>query len=212
MLLLSFAVIIAGYLFGLLISPLFEKKKIYRSIYIFSFTFANFAFMGYPIMGAVFGQDSLLTLTLFNIPLYLIVNVLGLYIFTDKNAEGQGSKQKWLTQLKVVLNPVTICIFIGILLSFLHFQYPPLVSEVIDMATVCITPLSMLLTGFLLGGAFLARNALRSQKLYCFPDTPCRHTSRAIGGFIPVWTARLYAGGSCHGFRHAGCCQRCSAV
>lgn len=173
-LLLSCAVIFASYLFGLLVSRLFEKKRIFRSIYIFSFTFSNFAFMGYPIMSAVFGQDCLLTLTLFNIPLYLIVNVLGLYIFTDKNSAGQNGKQKLLSQLKVIFNPVTICIFIGIALSFLHFGYPPLVSEVIDLATVCVTPLSMLLTGFLLGGSSL-------REMLCVPKSYIASLIRLIG-------------------------------
>ena len=99
-LLLSCAVIVFSYLFGLLASHLFEKKRIFRSIYIFSFTFSNFAFMGYPIMSAVFGQDAMLTLTLYNIPLYLIVNVLGLYIFTEKSTDRQNRKQKLLSQSK----------------------------------------------------------------------------------------------------------------
>ncbi len=178
-LLLSCAVIVFSYLFGLLASHLFEKKRIFRSIYIFSFTFSNFAFMGYPIMSAVFGQDAMLTLTLYNIPLYLIVNVLGLYIFTEKSTDRQNRKQKLLSQLKVVLNPVTICILIGILLSFLHYQYPPLISEVIDMATVCVTPLSMLLTGFLLGGASL-------REMLCVPKSYIASLIRLVGMPIVV--------------------------
>ncbi len=173
-LLLSCAVIVLSYLFGLFASKWFEKKRIFQSIYIFSFTFSNFAFMGYPIMSAVFGQESMLTLTLFNIPLYLVVNVLGLYIFAEKNSSSQDRKQKLLAQIKVVVNPVTICILIGIAVSFLHITYPPFLSEVIDMATVCVTPLSMLLTGFLLGGASL-------REMLCVPKSYLASLIRLIG-------------------------------
>lgn len=164
MLLLSCAVIVFGYVFGILASHLFEKKKLFRNIYIFSFTFSNFAFMGYPIMNAVFGQEIMLPLTLYNIPLYLVVNVLGLYIFTEKSSKKSESVQSRLAQLKVICNPVTVCIIIGIVLSFLHIQYPAPINEIIDMASVCVTPLSMLLTGFLLGNASL-------REMLCVPKS-----------------------------------------
>lgn len=164
MILLSCGVIVFGYVLGLLLSPLFEKNKAFRNIYIFSFTFSNFGFMGYPIMEAVFGQEVLLPLTLYNIPLYLIVNILGLYIFMGKADEKQPLKQKLISDLKIMFNPVTVCIFIGIVLSFLPVQYPAMLSEAIDMASVCVTPLSMLLIGCLLGNASL-------REMLCVPKS-----------------------------------------
>ena len=112
--------------------------------YLFAFMFPNFGFMAYPVLMAVYGEAILLNWTLFTIPYYIMSNVWGIFILRPKTE----SKIDW----KLAFNPIVGGIIVGMILALCGLRPPEFIDDVIYMLGECVTPLSMMLAGFVLGG------------------------------------------------------------
>ena len=76
-----YAILIFSVLFFLIVPaiskvvvPLFGIKKERQDVYRFMFIFANTGFIGYPVMGTLFGQTGIFYMALFN----MVFNIVGL--------------------------------------------------------------------------------------------------------------------------------------
>ncbi len=112
---------------GYLSSKVFRMEKITSSIHILHTAFGNVAFLGFPLMNALFpGGQALFYATLFYLASNFIMWTIGVNILHQSSA--LTFKQKF----RNLMNINTIAFFAGILLMLLRIQLP----EVID------TPLS----------------------------------------------------------------------
>jgi len=119
------------------------KDKGFLNVLAFSLVFSNFGFMGQPMVEAVYGSDALLTWALFTISYYALVNIIGMYILAP-----QGQKMN----AKLIFNPNTVGVIIGIILALFRIPIPTVVMDLLNMCGNCVVPLSMILIGFVLAG------------------------------------------------------------
>ncbi|MBQ5842795.1 MAG: AEC family transporter, partial [Clostridia bacterium] len=69
--------------------------------------------------------------------------------------------------LKRLLNPITIAIVLGMICGMTSVKIPDVISSVTSMASACVGPLSMLLTGITLA-AFSLKELFKNKQAYIF--------------------------------------------
>ena len=133
-----------------------DEKKIHQ----YACTFSNCAFVGYPILNALFGE-----LGLFYGAFYVIVYNLGVWSYgVALMARGKGVK---ISLRKMLLNLGTIPCAIGLGIYIARIPLPDFLLSLMDnMAGLC-TPLSLIVTGSLVA-AMPLRRLFTNPKLYYF--------------------------------------------
>lgn len=114
-------------------------------IYQFAIVFSNAGFMGYPVLNAVLGKESIFYASIFNLPFNLLIMTLGVFLLT------QGRSNHTIS-IQAFINPVIISIVIGLILFLLNVQLPALFNEPLKLLGDVTTPLSMLAIGSMLCG------------------------------------------------------------
>ncbi len=138
----SFCILIISCILALLIAKILDRGGSKKGVYTFTIAFPNFAFMGIPIIEAVYGSEGLTTLILFILPYYLLVNVIGDIIIRDEK----------LPRLGTLFSPITFSIVLGFVLVYARVPIPQIAVEQARVIYLSVTPLSMMLTGFVLAG------------------------------------------------------------
>jgi len=129
-------------------TPFDEGKK---GIYRFALMFSNVGFMGFPLMEALWGRDSVFLGALFNVNFNLFVFSVGIWVLTRHRGKSQ------VPWKEILLNPPLLATLLGFGLFLTSTALPPLVYKVTDTLGSLTTPLSMILVGSL-----LAQSSLRS--------------------------------------------------
>lgn len=111
-----------------------------RGIFKFACSFSNAAYMGFPLIRALFGNEGIMYagayVTVFNILLWTI----GCVFFSDKL-----SLKKLINNLLTC--PPIIAVVAGLIISFCNVPVVDVLSEPIGMVGAMTTPLSMIITG-----------------------------------------------------------------
>lgn len=124
-----------------------ERKGIYRFIVMFS----NVGFMGFPLMEALWGRDSVFLGALFNINFNLFCFSVGIWLLTKHRRRGGFSLKE------IAGNPALWATVAGLILFLFSLTLPPVVYRLVDSLGSLTTPLSMILVGSL-----LAQSSLRT--------------------------------------------------
>ena len=141
------------------LSYIFSKDKDKRNIFRYTFTFPNSGYFGYPVMEAVFGLAMKAKFSFFCIPFGIVTNSYGMYILTknyasDKDKLEENSLEKKSIKKKhnmaFLYSPVMIATYLGIAVGLMPFEMPEFVNSVIGVASDCMSPIAMLLTGMVL--------------------------------------------------------------
>jgi predicted permease len=144
------------------LSCLFVRKKSYkRSIYQYALTFANCGFMGNAIIMAVMpGTEGLFKYLLFTLPLSVGIYSWGLYILIPRHSNDGGF-------LKRFFNPSIIAMLVGIVLGLTGTSkyIPSFLVQIVDSTKVCMAPVAMILTGFVIAG-YPFKGLLNDKKVY----------------------------------------------
>jgi len=106
----------------------------------FALTFSNFSFMGYPIAEAFMGRTGLFYATVFSLPLYALVQSLGV-AFVVEEGEKRGFR------LKYILNPPMVGVYVGLILFATGYRFPAPIDSTIASLGGMTTPLAMVLVG-----------------------------------------------------------------
>lgn len=128
-----------------------DEKGLFR----FACSFSNAAYMGFPLIRALFGEEGILYasvyVTVFNILLWTIG-----YTFVSKQ------KQMDIRELikKIVTCPPIISVVIGLIIYLCQIPIPELIQEPVGMIGDMNTPISMIITGITIAGS----NPLRLVK------------------------------------------------
>ncbi|MCD8241459.1 MAG: AEC family transporter, partial [Lachnospiraceae bacterium] len=106
------------------IPSLIPADKSTRSVYRFVAMFGNTAFIGYPIIQAIWGSDAFFYAMIVNLPFNLFVYTLGIGLI----AGGSKVERNW----KMFLNPGVISSLLAAVFALTDFAIPPVVGEVCE--------------------------------------------------------------------------------
>ena len=137
------------------LAKLFAKSPRQREVYTYAFTIANYGYLGYPLVEAVFGEEALFSMMVFCIPYSVAVYTWGMYIL-NPNKE---------LNIKKLLNPTTTAMVVGIVLGLTGLKLPTVLTNTLEMGSACMAPCAMILTGFVLAKNPL-REVLAAPKMY----------------------------------------------
>ena len=132
--------------FAVFASRLMAENDHEKQIYKYSFTFANFSFMGIALVSGAFGEDVLFNYLIYILPLYMVCYSLGVAWLIP----GEGGK----VSIHSFLNPICISLIIGAALGLIRqwFVLPVFMQTALSTGGACMGPIAMILTGFVIGG------------------------------------------------------------
>ena len=170
---------LAHVVFGVFAFAFFKKapdKE--RRMLRFATIFSNAAFMGIPLISAVFGDEATLYASVYNISFNLFLWSLGVHICTaNRDYDGDGildedieRQHKQTSSIKIALiHPVTIAALIGLIVFFLPIEnyIPNIVIDGLAMLKNLVAPLSMVVIGLRLAEIDF-KGFFNNKNLYIF--------------------------------------------
>jgi predicted permease len=145
---------------SIILPRFFAKTKHLKNIYVYSFAIANFGFMGNSVVSSLF-PEIFAEYILFTLPLWIYIYVWGIPVLLMPTNEKAGVKGI----LKNFLNPMFICLILGILMGLLNLKVPSSIDRVIVTIGDCMSPLAMILTGITISKINL-KSVLKNYKIY----------------------------------------------
>ncbi len=161
--LLLSSLILAGVMIVLSIGivRLCSRDPYERNIFLYGLVFSNFGFMGNAVVSALF-PDIFLEYIIFTLPLWTLIYVWGAPVLLMRDHTG---KVKLSQRLKSFLNPMLICMLIGMVIGILNIRLPAFVHSAVSAAGSCMSPVAMLLTGMTLANSKLGQ-IVRIKSVY----------------------------------------------
>ena len=131
---------------GLAVSRFLGKTEYLKKVYRYSISVSNFGFVGTAMVSGIYGAESmeLFDYLMFTLPLNLFTYSIGI-AWLVPNGHGKFS-------MKNFVNPIFVSIFIGAILGLLPIPKFRLVTTIINSTAACMSPIAMILTGFVIGG------------------------------------------------------------
>lgn len=152
------AIMAVSLVIGILLARLFAKEYYLRKIYTYSFAVANFSFMGNAVVLGVFGEEILFDYMIFTLP-------LNLYVYSIGTASLIPNKKQSKISIKDFINPIFISLVLGAVCGLCKIPLPKFITSAISAGGACMSPIAMLLTGFVVGGYSLKKLA-SDKKVY----------------------------------------------
>lgn len=141
LLIIAIITVVLLFILANILSKLFTKDLYIRKIYTYSFTNANFGYMGYVLVEALFGANALFKMIVFTIPFNIYAFTIGINSFNP-------NIQK--ITVKSMVTPVTISLVIGAVLGLSGIVLPDTVNNAIGSLSDTMGPLAMIMTGFII--------------------------------------------------------------
>jgi predicted permease len=138
------AILLVSFGVALLMSRLFAKDRYTKNVYVYSFTIPNLGFMGNALVLGVFGPEVLFQYMMFYLPSQIYIYTHGLYSLVPKES---GSKFSF----KTLINPPLIGILIGAIFGIFQIPIPGFLMTGISSASSCMSPIAMVIAGFVIG-------------------------------------------------------------
>lgn len=138
-----------------------SRDKYERNIFLYGLVFSNFGFMGNAVVSALF-PEVFLEYIIFTLPLWTLIYLWGAPVLLMGDSNG---KTKLSQRLKNFLNPMVICMFVGMAIGLLNVKLPDFVGSAVSAAGSCMSPVAMLLTGMTLAHYDLGK-IIRIKSVY----------------------------------------------
>ena len=176
LILVSFVVILVIATASHFAAKLFTNDTREYGIYEYSLAIPNFGYMGYAFVGAVFGDVGLMDAMMFSMPMSIYTYTIGYCILSGKQFS-----------FKSFLNPTMTALVIGMILGLtgLGGVLPPIAYGVLDSASNCMAPVSMLLVGIVLAD-FKIPKLLRDFRIYIITALRLLIIPTALGVILTV--------------------------
>ena len=160
-----FAILIAV---GFLLPCLLRVPKDLHYAYQMLTVFGNVGFIGIPLASAVLGSESLIFVSIFNLPFNLLIYTLGISLL--QRAAGQAEKEVTIPssgRLQKLVNAGTVSAAVTVIFYLGNFHVPTVISSALSYTGRATTLLSMLVLG--VSVAQIAPKEIFSHpKLYLF--------------------------------------------
>lgn len=154
LLLCFFYAILANFLF-LFLGTLLRKPLHLSPVEEMSLEYTNCGNFVLPIVASVLGEEYLLYVSAYITVYNLLVWTHGIHLFQGREEQPKGEPsiggQKQNAFLKILLNPNILAILFGVFLFFTKVSLPAPISLAISDLGKMIGPISMLITGIVLG-------------------------------------------------------------
>lgn len=162
-LLLSGLIYLAGIILSFILPSLFRVEKKNLGITRYMLLFANVGFVGFPVLEAIIGKESVFYGAIYNLPFNLLVFTIGIYLITN-----DGDAKVHFTP-KMLLNPGLTCVFIGMFIFVFGIPIPYPIHMTIQAIGDLTTPLSMIIVGALMTNVSI-KSLFMTKRLYfvCF--------------------------------------------
>lgn len=136
----SFVIAIAFHFMAIVVSAILFRKKADDSHKMkrLGAVYSNAGFMAFPLLAAVFGDKGIFLGSAYIAIFNVFVWIHGIKTLQEK--ERIGLK-------KILFNPGTIAVALGLLTYFLRLTFPPVVGEAVRMIGSINTPLAMVVIG-----------------------------------------------------------------
>ncbi len=149
-----------SYMIAVVLAGVFAKDDYLKRIYTYSFAVANFSFMGNAVVLGMFGEEVLFDYMIFTLPLNMYVYSIG----TASLKQDEDGKAEKIT-LKAFINPIFIALLLGMILGLTSVPLPKFITSAVTSAGNCMSPIAMLLTGFVVGN-FSIKQLIKDKKVY----------------------------------------------
>ena len=154
LLIVSLIILGAGALIFHFAVKLITKDEYKREIYNYSLLIPNYTYMGYPLTAAIFGEEMLLNVMIFTMPLAIYIHTVGFANLTGKKIN-----------FKSVADPSLISIVLGMAVGLIGINIPEVLDSILQKAGACMAPVSMLMTGMIISG-FGIKKMLTNKTAY----------------------------------------------
>ena len=146
---LTFGLAIGLYLIYLLLAEIIPRVMRIESddfgVYKVMTVFSNIGFMGFPLLSALSGSESLLYASLFTIPYNILIYTYGVSALVkhEKVAEEKRDRIQW----SKIFNIGVIACILALILYFTRLPMPAVMENVVDTLGSLTAPLSMIVIG-----------------------------------------------------------------
>ena len=147
-LLLAFGLSTVAMLLAMAVSFLivFKLKTPNKKVLWFAFSFSNAAYMGFPLVKGLFGDEGLLYASAFATMFNVIVWSVGYAVMSGEMNAKQVAKS-------VGKNPVTYAVILGLIIYLGRIPVPEVMKQPISLVGAMTTPLSMIIIGAMIAGS-----------------------------------------------------------
>lgn len=133
------------------LSKYLKMSTVTSKIFITMSVFANTAFIGFPLVEAIYGSSGILYAVVYNIFYQLLFFTYGINLISQNKINGNGkSKSKGI--MSIFKNPITNCSFISIAIFLSPFRFPEFIHSTFSTVGSMTFPLSMIIIGCSLVG------------------------------------------------------------
>lgn len=159
-LLIAFLCAVATHLFGMAISALtFLKRQsnLEKGLYHYATVFSNPAFLALPLAQSIIGDEGVFYCSVY-------IGVFNIFAFTYGIYEISGKKAE-IDLKKIIINPGTVSVIIGIPLFLLQIDLPYFISYPIELVSQVNSPLAMIIFGTFLANSNF-KNIFIKKEIY----------------------------------------------
>lgn len=156
---IAFICAFATHIVGALISLLTFRKRTLkeRGIYHYGMILSNAAFLALPLAKSVVGNEGIFYCSVYVAVFNMVAFTLGIYEISGHNAK--------IDLKRLILNPGTISVIIGLPLFFLQLDIPYVIEYPMQIIGNCNSPMAMIIFGtFLANSSF--KNLFIKKELY----------------------------------------------
>lgn len=133
--------------FVLAVPPLLGGTPGQRGVWRYTLAFPNVAFIGYPVIAALFGAEALFYAVILVLPFNLMTFTLGPLMLT-------GAKR---FSLRKMFSPCVAASLAALVLALARLRPPEMVGEAVEFVGSITVPLSLMFVGSLLAGRPMGR-------------------------------------------------------
>lgn len=141
---------------GHMIPRMLTKDPYERKVYNYSTSISNYAYVGYPLVASVLGAAGQNNIMVFCIPFSLYCYTFGVAMLMNRDSS-----------IKSLVNTITVSMALGIVWGLLKLPLPGVVRTVMNTASSCVGPISMVLVGLALS-TFTIRQLLPNFSVILF--------------------------------------------
>lgn len=157
--LIAFVCAFATHLFGAGVALITFRKRSLKEqgIYHYAIILSNAAFLALPLAKSVIGNEGIFYCSVYVAVFNMVAFTLGIYEISGHEAK--------IDLKKLVLNPGSISVLIGLPLYFLQLDIPHFISYPMEIVGNCNSPLAMIVFGtFLANSSF--KNMFAKKEIY----------------------------------------------
>lgn len=146
--LISFCMYVFLTVLSILVAKIFRFPPEQQGMYMFMHMFSNTAFMGFPVINALFGSEAMLYTAILNIFFNLFAFTVGIVMVNyEAGSKSDTVSVKQMIDPKNLITPGTIGSVLAVVIYFLPVGFPTVISGVCASIGGITSPLAMILIG-----------------------------------------------------------------